>query len=115
MTRPVMPLFEYIINEDYIAEFLCVNKDKKDKVELQCNGKCYLMQKLQEQNEEKKQNLPKIAMEEYPIGFVSFMIITFDPKNVVNFLIESDYQNFYSYLFLGNSFHPPNLIVQHSL
>lgn len=108
MTRPVMPLVEYLINEDYIAEFLCINKDK---VELQCNGKCYLMQKLQEQNDEKKQNLPKIAMEEYPIGFVSFTAIVFQTKRVFNASIESNYLNRYSYQFCRNSFHPPNFIV----
>jgi len=108
MTRPVMPLFEYIINEDYIAEFLCINKDK---AELQCNGKCYLMQRLQEQNDEKKQNLPKIAMEQYPIGFVYFLAISFQTKRVLKNSIKSDYHNLYSYLFPRNSFHPPNFIV----
>ena len=67
MTRPVIPLVEYIIYEDYITEFLCINKEN---VALECNGKCYLMQRLSEQNEEKRQNLPKISIEEYPIGFV---------------------------------------------
>ena len=27
MLRPVMPLANYLINQDYIAEFLCINKD----------------------------------------------------------------------------------------
>ncbi|NNE76683.1 MAG: hypothetical protein HKN31_06375 [Pricia sp.] len=54
MVRPVMPLFEYVIDQDYIAEFLCINKKR---VEVQCNGKCYLMQRLNQQNDEKKQNL----------------------------------------------------------
>jgi hypothetical protein len=108
MARPVIPLFEYVINEDYIAEFLCINKDK---IQLQCNGKCYLMQRLQEQNEEKKQNLPKIAMEEYPIGFVSFLAITFDAKKAFHNPIASDYENLYSYTFFSKNFHPPNFIV----
>ena len=40
-------------NQDYIAKELCENKDKP---ELQCNGKCYLMKKLkQAQEKEQKQ------------------------------------------------------------
>ena len=70
MARPVLPLFEYLIEKDYIAEFLCINKEN---TELNCNCKCYLIQKTNAQNEERKQNLPRIAMEEYPIGFVNFI------------------------------------------
>lgn len=41
------------INQKYIAEKLCLNKDKP---ELHCNGNCYLMKKLkQAQDKEQKQ------------------------------------------------------------
>ena len=73
MLRPVAPMLEYVVYEDYIAEFLCINKEK---TELNCNGKCYLMQRLAEQDEQKKQNLPKILLEEYPIGFVQLVSLT---------------------------------------
>lgn len=104
MLRPVIPLFEYVINQDYIAEFLCINTDRP---ELSCNGKCYLMQKIAEQNEEKRQNLPRIAMEEYPIGFVT--ISSFDTYEALanktfNLL---GYHNDYSFLYCDSSFHPP--------
>lgn len=39
------------LNKDFIAKELCVNKDKP---QLHCNGKCYLMKKLK-QAEEKEQ------------------------------------------------------------
>lgn len=105
MTRPILPLMEFIIYEDYIAEFLCVNKDNK---ELECNGKCYLMQMLQEQNEDKKQNLPKIAMEEYPIGFVNLQNVlpTEKTHSLNNGLFV--YSNPYSFLYTSGSFHPPS-------
>ncbi len=107
MTRPVLPLMEYIIYEDYIAEFLCINKDRK---ELQCNGKCYLMQMLQEQNEDEKQNLPKIAMEEYPIGFVTLHnILSSKNTQSLNERLFA-YNNPYSFLFASGSFHPPSII-----
>lgn len=28
MLKPIQPYIEYLINQDYIAEFLCVNKEK---------------------------------------------------------------------------------------
>lgn len=105
MVRPVMPLFEYIIEHDYIAEFLCINTDKP---ELDCYGKCYLMQQLAEQNEEKRQNLPRIAMEEYPIGFVRLLSIA-APRMVDAFNSTSSiYQNGYRYLYSYSDFHPPS-------
>ena len=106
MIRPVMPLFEYIIEQDYIAEFLCVNTDKP---ELDCGGKCYLMQQLAKHNEEKRQNLPRIAMEEYPIGFVQLLSIV-EHKFIESFnTITSEYLNEYRYLFSYSDFRPPSL------
>nr|WP_068888459.1 hypothetical protein [Pedobacter panaciterrae] len=44
---------EFKVNQKYIAAALCENKDKP---QLHCNGKCYLMKKLKEaQDKEKKQ------------------------------------------------------------
>ncbi|MEO1010434.1 MAG: hypothetical protein AAFX53_03960 [Bacteroidota bacterium] len=108
MLRPVLPLFEYVVNQDYIAEFLCVNKEK---VELECNGKCYLMQRVKEQQDKKKQNLPRIAMEEYPIGFVTLIDIN-TPKSISKtfapFLV---YCNHYRFCFSNSQFRPPASLV----
>ncbi len=108
MLRPVFPLFEYVIDQDYIAEFLCINRDK---VEMQCNGKCYLMQKLNEQNEEKKQNLPKIAMEEYPIGFIDVLAIPSQKTGITKGAPILNYSNNYSFLYSDSSFRPPGLSI----
>jgi len=106
MLRPVLPLFEYVINQDYIAEFLCVNKEK---VALKCNGKCYLMQKISQQQENKKQNLPKIAIEDYPIGFVSIIKVTaLKETNILSHPLPK-YKNNYNFLYYNFNFHPPNL------
>jgi len=54
--RPVMPFIEYKINKERIAKVLCVNKDK---VEMQCNGKCHLKKQLRKaNNESSEQPLP---------------------------------------------------------
>lgn len=46
------------LNRNYIAEKLCVNKDKP---ELKCHGNCFLMKKLEEA--EKKQQSEKTAQQ----------------------------------------------------
>lgn len=107
MVRPIAPMLEYVIYEDYIAEFLCINKDK---VELQCNGKCYLMQQLSEQNEEKKQGLPKIMLEEYPIGFVDLMFYNYKKLDIVTNQNHFDYSNGYTFLYCAYNFHPPSIL-----
>ena len=104
MFRPVAPVIEFVINQDYIVEFLCINTDKP---ELQCNGKCYLMQMLQEQEDEKKQNIPRIDLSKYPIGFIDISTIplkkTFDTSTLLFF---SNLEK-YSYLYCFSNFHPP--------
>ncbi len=100
-----MPLFEYVVNQDYIAEFLCVNKDKPM---LNCNGKCFLSAQLAKENEEKKQNLPAINLQEYPIGFIVILNIPFRKQIILpdNFF---SYINLYKPLFFQHIFHPPSL------
>ncbi|WP_420570756.1 hypothetical protein [Kordia sp.] len=107
MLRPVMPLANYLINQDYIAEFLCINKDKP---ELECNGKCYLAKQLKETSEEKEKNLPPIAMEEYPIGIIDLTVFLSE-KPYIEFLhCNSHYLNNYKFSYLSRVFHPPSLL-----
>ena len=104
MLKPVMPVFEYVINQDYIAEYLCINKDKP---EMDCNGKCYLMQKIQKENDEKKQNLPAINLKDYPIGFVTILTLPFNSTHILkkeNFT----HSNLYTNLFFTSVYHPPD-------
>lgn len=44
---------DYFLNKNYIAEVLCLNKQKPA---MHCNGKCYLSKKLKEQ--EKQEQAP---------------------------------------------------------
>ena len=104
MLKPVLPVFDYVVNQDYIAEYLCINKDKP---EMHCDGKCYVMQMLEEQRNEKKQNLPSIDLREYPIGFVTVLTLentTFSPSDLKN---TNNYTNKYSFLNSYQYFHPP--------
>lgn len=105
MFRPVLPLFEYLVNQDYIAEFLCINKDKP---ELSCNGKCYLAKQLQKASEEKRNNLPAIEMKDYPIGIIE--LLSFQPKTTrYSKKQRYNYSNMYSFSYLNTVFHPPTI------
>ncbi|MGS2738469.1 hypothetical protein [Sinomicrobium sp. M5D2P17] len=106
MTKPVMPVVDYLVNEDYIAEYFCVNKDRP---ELQCNGQCYLARQLKKQQEDKKQGIPSIQLKEYPIGFVNILeipvsvLFTTRKKN-------ADYINHYTEEINFSVFHPPSFL-----
>ena len=87
MLKPVAPFIEYELNQDYIAEFLCINKSKP---ELNCKGKCYLMQKLQKAQEESEEEKLRVNLEDYPVGFVSFikikpLLLKFEQNNNTHF------------------------------
>ncbi|WP_299676761.1 hypothetical protein [uncultured Tenacibaculum sp.] len=103
MLRPIAPFVEYAINYDYIAKVLCINKDKP---ELSCKGKCQLMKKLKQQQEDDFNSL-RIAMEEYPIGFVSVLEVKkrddYQQKQKANF----GYHKNYKFLYYPSVFHPP--------
>ncbi len=43
MIRPLIPITDYLIHYDYIAEKLCKNKNKPL---LKCYGSCYVQEKL---------------------------------------------------------------------
>lgn len=108
MLRPVQPYVEYILNQDYIAEFLCINKDKP---KLQCNGKCHLVKQIEKQQEEEPISSLRISLENYPIGFVNickiapFKIFNNLKKSIIDFYFE-----LYHFDYNHNSFQPPELV-----
>jgi hypothetical protein len=107
MLRPVAPVLEYLINQEYIAEYLCINRDKPA---LQCNGKCYLMSMLEKQQKEKHPSVPAIVMDDYPIGFVRIGAWnTLIQSNLVKLPVVA-YYNTYSFLYSASSFHPPAVL-----
>lgn len=106
MLRPVAPFVEYIINYDYISKVLCINKDKPA---LRCNGKCQLMKKLEQQQEDDF-NALRIHMEEYPIGFVR--VLNFSEKSTNKKIKRKKYFSYnqqYYFSFHAEIFHPPTV------
>ena len=62
----VMPWLEYVWNYDYISQVLCINKEE---VERSCNGKCFLMTRLAQAEEEKSspvKRVPTVDLEKTP-------------------------------------------------
>ena len=104
MLRPIAPFVEYAVNYDYISKVLCINKDKPA---LQCNGKCQLMQKIEQQQEDDFKSL-SIVIKDYPIGFVELLSVR--AKNSFNRCVKKTYSytKNYSFLFSIAIFHPPN-------
>jgi len=53
LIRPVVPVVDYFVNFEYIAEVLCL---KKEVPESSCNGKCYLMQQIEDNKSDRPVN-----------------------------------------------------------
>lgn len=53
---------EYKFNQDFISEVLCINKDRPM---LNCDGKCYLSQKLKEAEATEQQSAPPTSQEKH--------------------------------------------------
>ena len=100
MVRPLIPIIEYHVNYDYIANVLCENKDRPY---LECNGKCYLekqLKKVNHSNHDHKSTIPQINFDDYPISPLdqfSYQIKEykeFIPKHLYIFkFIAQDYFN----------------------
>lgn len=105
--RPVLPLIDYAVNYDYISEKLCENKNKP---QLLCNGKCYLVKELAKTSESiPKQNNLKISSG-FTDVFLTDQIFTFNfPRKYFTEQIEpsSFYNSFYHFLACSDVFHPP--------
>jgi len=53
LVKPLWPIIEYVANYDYIVEVLCVNRDRP---QMECDGKCYLAQRLAEEQKDHDKN-----------------------------------------------------------
>ena len=112
LIKPAVPVFEYVINYEYIATVLCINKDKP---ELKCNGKCHLMQELAKVSEKELPLTPtkKQVVTETEVLFYkeleSFAFDAFFTESKSH--ATSNYVNFYQLLKSSGTFHPPCIIV----
>ncbi len=50
---PALPVIDYLVNKEYIAKNLCVNKDKPRSC---CKGKCHMVKQLQKTNQKSEKD-----------------------------------------------------------
>ncbi len=110
LLKPVLPVFDYIINYEYIANELCENKEEP---ELKCNGKCHLMKELAKASDDEKPMSEKKSLhqETEVLFYQSVFTFTFksDAPNV-DYVQSTAYSNLYSHLAVVSVFHPPAFI-----
>lgn len=110
LLKPVLPVFEYIINYNYIVTVVCINKDK---VELQCNGKCHLKKELAKSSEQENSTKSKESKTNKILEVLflnNIYIIHFENYNYsYASTINYYYSNLYTYLKGATVFHPPLL------
>lgn len=106
--KPIFPLVDYVVNYEYITKTLCVNKAKP---QMNCNGKCHLMNELAKAAEKDKpiSSDKKQAAQEIEVLFFQSIqsfgcaFCAFIPNQKAN----DSYSNLYSFL-NGRVFeHPP--------
>lgn len=71
LTANLSQLFVYAgfeLNQKYIVSALCVNRDKP---QLHCNGKCYLMRKVKQAEEKEKSRERENQRNLFQLGVVS--------------------------------------------
>ncbi len=102
MIKPALPVIEFYLNQDFIAEFLCINRDKP---ELQCNGKCHLSKMIESETD--NEQAPTIDLREYPVALLNFKILEDTFKNSAEVVLETSYNSDYSYLYFTSLLRPP--------
>ncbi|WP_294234931.1 hypothetical protein [uncultured Chryseobacterium sp.] len=105
--RPLVPLVEYAVNYQYIAEVLCINKNSP---ELHCNGKCYLGRQLAKTNDtdssplQKTKNSGQKLLDVYVLPDISTIVGTENVRSLKSCFL---YSPSYTFLFLKHIFRPP--------
>ncbi len=102
---------DFFVHQDYIATNLCENREKP---ELNCNGQCILMQKLQvlEESESQPKPLPEI------LAFDLSSFIFCEKELSTKSICTNEYKRYISVtetfpesVYLGNLFEPPQVIA----
>lgn len=112
LTKPIIPVLDYMVNYEYIATQLCQNIAKP---ELKCNGKCHLKKELAKVSEEEKPQSQdkKNQTSEIEVLYLSKVAdFTFSPTFCFSQKsLNSHYLNLYKRVCTNSTFHPPTLFV----
>ncbi|MEY4903257.1 MAG: hypothetical protein RLZZ292_1072 [Bacteroidota bacterium] len=111
LLKPAFPVFEYVVNYDYIKTEFCVNKATPI---MGCDGKCYLVSELAKSADAEK------PISDKKINFKSIEILFFQPLEKIAFHapffnlkseVKLVYSNLYAFLKTNSTFHPPTFIA----
>ena len=101
--QPVLPYIEYVTFKKYIAENLCINRNKPNCC---CHGKCFLKKMLKENNAPTDQKMP-FKSQQKPLE-CSLPAIDFSFKKSVDYkTLYTFYIETYSFNYAADLFHPP--------
>lgn len=98
-------------NQEYISTTLCINKNKPW---MHCNGKCYLMKKVQQAEDNEKKEAAKVHLNNLANTFFQKMdVITFHPLLTAYTIHVSfpEYECSYSSRFINTIFRPPKQVT----
>ncbi len=102
-------LIDFKINQDFIAEVLCINKEKPMSM---CNGKCYLSEQLKKAKEQEEKQAPSGSKERSEIVYFysasAHDFLTLENYYVSN-LNPACVDQFYTSSFAADIFRPPKL------
>ncbi|MDN3596660.1 hypothetical protein [Zunongwangia endophytica] len=107
LVKPVFPVVDYVLNYDYIAKELCENKERP---ELACNGKCYLMQALAEASEEESEQKKESSIKkvDIPLFYTEKVVLINNNQETEAVAHNFRFQpQFYHFQNSQEFFHPP--------
>jgi predicted MPP superfamily phosphohydrolase len=102
-------VLSFKINQEYIAKFLCINRDKP---EVMCNGKCILMQRVKAEEEKEKKQIPQKLKEQKEVFycFGNFDWLVQLPKDWKNKRKNNfSHQTPFTAAFVKGIFRPPKI------
>ncbi len=112
MIRPVLPIVIYYVNYDYIANELCINKDKPY---LECNGRCYVNAAMKrvfpEGEKSNSESTVPFSMQDYPISPLDFYCYKSPIPEETDFSVNPEFQkHFVIQKYSTSIFKPPRQV-----
>lgn len=98
--------FNYVLNKDYIAEVLCINKDVP---ELACEGKCHLKEQLDKETEKEETPSTRLTEKHELTYFSNVFFLRFTHSFNLDIV---EHNTLYTLgdnkAHLSSTYHPPN-------
>lgn len=104
-------VIDFKINRDFIAEVLCINRDKPM---VMCYGTCYLSDKLEKSEEQERKQAPIGKKEQHEVVYSFFETLP-DYLPLKQFRViklkPSYRKGYHGFDFVRDIFHPPGFVL----